>query len=164
MNDAPPQHNHPTRDIKPVGVCPACDLHHGRELDQLRRQIDIGLAAVDPRRDQLLALIDEVKQRRADDPKPITTGGLDGLILSKVVDDSGKLTHLAARVKDLPALGMMLEASAVEELWTALGLVLGKAAERDKLLRLAEVVEIWASGSYDHEDLLRAFRAFKGLR
>lgn len=31
-NDEKPQHNHVTRDIKPLGRCPACDLYHDKHI------------------------------------------------------------------------------------------------------------------------------------
>jgi len=39
--------------------------------------------------------------------------------------------------------------------------VAGQESERGALRNLADTVEIWASGSYGHDDLLRAFRAYK---
>jgi hypothetical protein len=53
-------------------------------------------------------------------------GQLDGLTLSPIVDDAGKLMCIDATCDRLPGLRLTVQAGAAEELWTALGALLGK--------------------------------------
>lgn len=59
----------------------------------------------------------------------LTKGKLDGLMLSPLVKPDGTLQAVDLDVDTLPGLQMRLDASAAEELWYALGVVLGKRPE-----------------------------------
>jgi hypothetical protein len=60
----------------------------------------------------------------SDEPKVLTTGRLDGLVITPIGID-GDWTFLDFTVKDLPGLRLVIEADAARELRDALTIILG---------------------------------------
>lgn len=95
----------------------------------IQANVDLGVRVVDQFA-EIGRLREELAKRAVIAPAgalaQLTSGRLDGLVLSPIVL-AGKLVSLAAEVDSLPGLRLVLEAAAVRELHTALGLVLAAA-------------------------------------
>jgi hypothetical protein len=97
----------------------------------------------------------------SDDPRPITQGLLDALVLTPVADPGGGPKFLDVRVRGLPGLRVTLEIAAVQELRQALDIILGPQETPALAMLLRSYFEVYdrpcrSNGHWDHVDEYRA--------
>lgn len=96
-----------------------------------------------------------------DEPRQITQGLLDALVLTPVADPGEEPKFLDVRVRGLPGFRATLEVAAVQELRQALDIILGPQETPSLAMLLRRYFEVYdrpcrPNGDWDHVDEYQA--------